>query len=141
MIKKWIVVSILILSVSSLSQNINNKNQLVTVLGIGHQSIYIPQKKWNVLKTIAHASAIGTATGLLGYTINDFFFPFNWLLLYKLRSVWVDAVVQHAHENNEYVNADSLFNTAWITDWIVYLAAFGIQHKIRSKTRHQYHLR
>ncbi len=141
MIKKWIVVSILTLPVSSFSQKINNKSQLVTVLDIGHQSIYIPQKKWNVLKTIAHASAIGTATGLLGYTINDFFFPFNWLLLYTLRSVLVDSVVQHAKENNEYANAESLFNTAWITDWVVYLAAFAIQHKISSRTRHQHHLR
>lgn len=112
-----------------------------TIVTIQHaQPIKKNTKKWDLIKTISAATAIGSGVGLLGYAITDFFFPFNWYLTYKLRSIIVDAVVQNALDNNETVNYDLLSNTAWLTDWIVYLTAYGIHNRTTlSVTIHNYY--
>src|ERR1700722_1152665 len=138
--KMLLVMSLFLFSTPSFNKPICFEDPSYTIVTIEHleQPTYIPKKNWSSLKTVCHACAIGSATGLLAYAISGYLFPFNWYLTYRLRSILIDSVIETARDNNEYINFESISNAAWLADWITYLAAFGVQHKLRSHTKFHY---
>lgn len=92
------------------------------------ESTYISldlSKKWSNFGLLASGAAIGIISGLTAH-LTDGFFPyllkFNWVLTYKLRKLLIDAVTDSAKKRGENINEAFLDDTAWISDWITYLA-------------------
>jgi hypothetical protein len=98
-----------------------------TIITIEHHTYAYPKKNPSLV-SLSYACAIGSATGLLSYAISGFYFPFNWYLTYQLRSILVQAMLENTDEY--YRCTESVYNAAWIADWVVYLSAFGLDRRI-----------
>jgi hypothetical protein len=81
-----------------------------------------PLKKWSTTSTAIVGALIGATAGISAHLTDPIFCPFNWIITVALRNKLLRSVESDASYRGEYMDISLADQTAWISDWVTYLA-------------------